>query len=121
MRAKAIWTVVKELEENGVLVEVSKSDAYRPRYAIRVGRRGDKGLVPFLPLFIEGKGKITVNSPADTAAKLMKEAAEFVREEAQKAEDEYIEQRIARELKQVEREGKKRRPSGYKQHGRSAA
>jgi hypothetical protein len=113
---KPSWTVVKEFEESGVLVEVSASDTARSRYSIRIGRRGERGAMPFLPLYLQGQGSVRVVSVAQTIEKLVRLAEDFVREEAQKKEDEYIEQRIARETRQVEREGKKKR-GGYKQAG----
>ena len=102
------------LEENGILVEVSANDAPRQRYTVRVGRRGERGSIPFLPLFIQGQGKVHVVPVAETVAKLLGEAQEFVTERAQADEDAYIARRLERETPQAEREGKKRRSPGYK-------
>lgn len=114
---RSTWTVIKEFEADGILVEVSSNDSPRPRHTVRVGRRGERGTIPFLPLFIEGQGKVRVVSVAETVAKLLVEAQNFVEERAQAIEDEYLAERISRESRQVEREGKKRRSSGYKNHG----
>lgn len=120
-RPKITWTVVKEFEEDGVLVEVSMSDTARPMYNVRVGRRGERGTIPFLPLRTEGQGKVRVVSVTDAVARLLDEAERFVEEQAQAREDEYIQKRIEREARQVEKEGKKRKSSGYKHRGSSAA
>jgi len=115
-RPKIAWSVVKEFEENGIVVEVSVSDTRTPRYNARVVRRNERGAIPFLQLRTEGQGKVRIVSIAKTVEKLLSEAEQFVESEVQKIEDAYIDQRIERESRQVEREGKKRRP-GYKQHG----
>ena len=111
---RLVWKEIKELEENGVLVVVSASDGTRPRYNVRVGRRGERGVIPFLPLFVKGQGKVHVTPIADTISRLVCEAEKFVEGLAQDDEDKFIEARMARESKQVEREGKKRR-TAYKQ------
>ncbi len=115
---KINWSVVETFEdgEGGLVVEVSASDAPRPRYNFRVGRRGERGLIPFIPVFTEGQGSIRVVSSVEKLGLLIERAEEFVREKVQAHEDEYVARRIEREMKQVAREGKKRRPSGYKQH-----
>jgi hypothetical protein len=120
-RPKISWTIIKEFEENGILVEVSMSDGYRPRYNVRVGRRGERGTIPFLQLRVEGQGKVRVIDVSETVAKLLYAAQEFVEGRVQEHEDKFIAERIERESRQVEREGKKRRPSGYKHHGRQNA
>jgi hypothetical protein len=117
-RPKPNWKVIKEFEENGILVEVSASDGYRPRYTVRVGRRGERGTIPFLQLFVEGQGKVRVRPVADIVARLLDEAEKHVEDLAQQWENEYLEQRIAREDRQVQKEGKKRKSSGYKGHGK---
>jgi len=116
-RSKISWTIIKEFEENGILVEISESSAYRPQYNVRVGRRGERGTIPFLQLRVEGQGKVRVVDVSETVAKLLSEAQKFVEDRAQDREDKFIAERIERESKQVEREGKKRRPSGYRHHG----
>lgn len=118
-RPKLNWSVIETLEEEGIAVEITRSDGYRPRYAVRVGRKGERGVIPFLPMFIKGQGKIHVVTIASTVEKLLIEAEKLVEGLAQQHEDEYIEQRIAREARQVEKEGKKRKSSGYK-HGKDA-
>lgn len=115
-RRKVNWSVVKDFELNGIVVEVSASDTERPRYSVRIGRRGERGTVSFVPLYIEGQGKVRVTSIVDTMSKLLQEAQEFVEEQAQTHEDEYIAKRIERETREAARDGKKRRSSGYKQH-----
>lgn len=113
---KINWSVVKEIESDGIVLEVSASDGRRPRYSVRIGRRGERGLVSFVPLFIKGQGKVQVVSIVETVSKLLIDAQGFVEEQAQKAEDQYIEERISREARGVEKDGKKRRSSGYKHH-----
>lgn len=114
---KPNWSVVKEIEEDGIVVEISSNDAQRPRYNVRIYRPGERGPIPFLQLRTEGQGQIQIVSLVPTVTKLLAQAEEFAREQAQIREDEYIEKRTAREAREVAREGKKRRSSGYKQHG----
>lgn len=120
---RPVWTVVQsfELEGTDLVVEVSQNDAPRPRYSYRVGKKGERGTIPFIQVFTEGQGTIRVVSTAAKVAELIAQAEEFVRQKVQEHEDAYIERRIEREMRQVEKEGKKRRPSGYKQRGRPAA
>ncbi len=113
-KPKLNWNVVKEFEENGILVEVSASDATRTRYTVRIGRRGERGSIPFLPLYTIGQGKVSVVSVVETVSKLLLQAEKFVEEQAQVQEDAYLSERIERESRQVEREGKKRRGPQYK-------
>ena len=115
-RPKITWKVVKEFEEEGILVQVSASETARPRYTMRVGRRGENGVIPYLPVFTEGQGCVRVRSVVDTVGRLLDLAEIYVQGEAQKNEDAWIAARIEREEKGVVRDGKKRRPA-YKQHG----
>mgnify|MGYP001614709728 CR=1 FL=1 len=114
-RPKITWKVVKEFEEEGILVQVSASETARPRYTMRVGRRGENGVIPYLPVFTEGQGSVRVRSVVDTVGRLLDLAEIYVQGEAQKNEDAWIAARIEREEKGVVRDGKKRRPA-YKQH-----
>lgn len=114
IRPKITWKIVKEFEENSVVVQVSASDTARPRYTYRIGRRGENGLIPYLQAFVEGQGAVKVRSLVDTIAKLLDEAEQYVQIEAQRAEDEWIAKRIERDERGAARDGKKKRKAGYK-------
>ena len=114
------WTVIEKFEKNGIVVEVSESDARRPRYTARIGWKGEHNTMPHLRFFVEGQGKVRVSPISAIVAELLAQAEKFVEARAQVNEDKYIEERLERETRQVEREGKKRRSSGYKGHGKGA-
>ncbi len=112
---KPNWSVIRDFERDGVLVQVSASDARRPRYTVRVGRRGERGIIPFLQCYIVGQGKVSVRPIATVVYELLAEAETFVQGLAQEHEDKYLAEKIQHEERGATRDGKKRRPSGYKQ------
>jgi len=119
-RPKINWKVVHELEEEGVLVQVSASDSRRPRYTIRIGRRGESGVISYLQAFVEGQGSVRVRSLIPVVTRLLTAAEDFVQIEAQRVEDEWIAEQIARDERGVQRDGKKRPPrAGYRDHSGS--
>lgn len=108
-RPKIAWETAREFEEAGIVVQISASDGRRTRYSVRVGKRGENGIIPFLPLFLEGQGEVRVVSVVNTIASLLTKAEAYVQERAQDEEDLFIQQKIDREQRGVERDGKKKR------------
>jgi hypothetical protein len=114
------WKKVQEFEENGIIVSVSRLEAShgRPKFNIEISSRSKSGRpVRYFPMFIDGQGKVSVRRISGFVAKLINEAEDWIDEQAQKREDEFIEQRQAREMKQLDRD-KPRPQAGIKTLGK---
>jgi hypothetical protein len=123
MKQKTGWEIVKEFEQDGVVVAVSMLNLRRiPKFSVLVGFRSEPAdtaplgsCFRFIPIGIAGKGKVRLYRTAlDAIGPLVAQAAEWIHREAQSAEDDYIEFKRQKELAQINR-GKRKAPMGLKQ------
>lgn len=108
-KQKLEWEVIKDFtpaedpEKLYLVVRVSASKGFRPRYSIQVGRlgkdeSGSAGRVfNHLPIFTRGQGRIEIIRVAKALTELIKEAEDFVHNAAQYNEDLAIEARQSKE------------------------
>ena len=111
---KREWKRVHMIDDGPMAITIEKSNDYRPKYSVTVGRviqfakDGEQTtkFVPTIQMPIEGKGKVTVATAGmvETMASLFERATAWIREDAQHAEDVYIQNQIAREARQMSRE-----------------
>lgn len=84
-----------------LIVRVSKTDEYAPKYSIKMGRfRPDGNIVGSnIPIYTRGMGKIEIARVSAVLAKLVKDAEDWIHNEAQYREDEIIEAKVKKEEK----------------------
>jgi len=99
------WTDCKDFKDSvgtlELVVRVSKTDEYIPKYSIKMGRfRPDGNIVGSnIPIYARGKGKIDIVRVGVVLAKLVKDAEDWIHNEAQIREDEVIDDKVRREEK----------------------
>jgi hypothetical protein len=99
------WTDCKDFKDTvgpiELVVRVSKTDEYVPKYSIKMGRfRPDGNIVGSnIPIYARGRGKIDIARVGVVLAKLVKDAEDWVHNEAQIREDEIIDDKVRREEK----------------------
>lgn len=99
------WTDCIDFKESvgpvELIVRVSKTDEYVPKYSIKMGRfRPDGNIVGSnIPIYARGKGKIEIARVGATLAKLVKQAEDWIHNEAQYREDEIIDEKLKKEEK----------------------
>lgn len=100
------WKKVKEFEEHGVVVIVSALEGRgRPKFNIEVGSRGKNGrIMRYFPIYTDGQGRIEIQRVSGYIAKLTDAAEDWIQEESQRREDEFIARRLEREQKQLDRD-----------------
>ena len=103
------WIDCKDFRESigtlELVVRVSRSDEYVPKYSIRIGRhRADGNLVGSnVPIYARGKGRIDITRVGAVLAKLVKEAEDYVHNEVQHREDEVIEDKLKKETRGMQK------------------
>lgn len=111
-RAKIEWTHVKDIERGGVVVRITSSGGYRPRYSMAVGRLlplpagAPEGTEPrftqHIGVFVDGQGTLNLRSPMALAiGEAVQEAEGWILNECQKTEDSILEDRVKKETKQA--------------------
>jgi len=99
------WTDCKDFKDSvgtlELVVRVSKTDEYVPKYSIKMGRfRPDGNIVGSnIPIYVRGRGKIDIVRVGVVLAKLVKDAEDWIHNEAQIREDEVIDDKVRREEK----------------------
>src|SRR5271166_1466227 len=96
------WTDCKEsVGTVELVVRVSKTDEYVPKYSIKMGRfRPDGNIVGSnVPIYARGRGKIDIVRVGIVLAKLVKDAEDWFHNEAQIREDEVIDDKLRKEEK----------------------
>lgn len=99
------WTDCIDFKETvgpfELIVRVSKTDEYVPKYSIKMGRfRQDGNIVGSnIPIYTRGKGKIEITRVSAVLAKLVKDAEDWIHNEAQYREDEIIDEKVRKEEK----------------------
>lgn len=98
---KVQWEKAIEFEENGVVASVSVLPITRPRYSVEIGTKTNAGRFGrYLPLFVEGRGKVEVRRiDRETIDRLLTQAEDYVRMKVQENEDAFIEFKLAQEKK----------------------
>lgn len=116
-KQKPEWKVIKDFvnEEAGIVVRVSATDAYRPRYSYEVGRKlpnsDDNRIARHFGVFVEGQGKVNLRaSLAEKTMRLVFDAEMWILNKCQEREDEIVEEKCAREQRDMDREKPKQRP-----------
>jgi hypothetical protein len=122
------WTVAKDfctkVEVDGydfqytLVARISRSDGYRPRFSVVIGRyitkeQGEKAKITmYLPVFARAhNAKVTVNPIHDAVSGLLYEAQAWIREQCQERENEILEERIEKE-KQIMEKSKVKKVGG---------
>lgn len=119
---KINWNDVKTFhdETTGFAVVVEKSDAFHPRYNLKLGRMHDGRLRWGLrPIVDTQNGTVKLSPlPMDVMQRLVAQAEWYVQEETQKHEDEFQARRREREEKQINRGKQETRHTGKTQRER---
>lgn len=99
------WKTVHEIKgEDEVICRVQRRGDRRPLYSIQIGRlrRPDENgivdatrLLPFIPVKIDGQGSVNVNRQGE---RLMREAHDWITEDAAFFEDQRVSHMISREV-----------------------
>lgn len=111
-RAKIEWTHVKDIERGGVVVRITSSGGYRPRYSVSIGRflplpaeapeSTEPRFTQHLGVFVDGQGTLQLRSPMALAiGEAVQEAEGWILNECQKTEDSILEDRVKKETKQA--------------------
>jgi hypothetical protein len=126
------WTHVKDVQRGEVVVRISSTGGFRPRFSISIGRLvaplsgTEDRHVPHLGVFVEGQGTLNLRAPVALAiGEAVQEAEGWILNECQRSEDQILEDRVKKETKQAnagkpptkhtgktEREREKRRNKG---------
>lgn len=98
------WITAKVFSKGGLTVRVEKLEGWKPRYRLRLGALNERD--EFISSILmrlsgEGRGKVEIKRVHETLASLVVEAQDWVHNEAQYHEDQVMDQRITRELKQA--------------------
>jgi len=97
-RPKIEWVPAKDFEVSGFRVRIQMSKGFRPRYSLSVGRVNQDGkFVPFLPIFVEGQGKVKIKRISTIISELLAASEDWIHNECQIREDQIIEEKQARE------------------------
>lgn len=107
-RKQINWTDCADFKENvgsvELIVRVSKSSEFVPKYSIKVGRLLQDGSGSNnIPISTQGQGRVDITRVGAVLAKLIKDAEDYIHNEAQYREDEVIEVRQAREQRGVKK------------------
>lgn len=119
------WNLVKDFidEETKYCVRVTVQEHFRPRYSIAVGRwisppdgNREEYLGPHIPIMIDSEnGRITIRPLLGMVSSLIENALEHIHNLAQLREDEIIEQKQEKELRDVNRNKPQTRVTGKTQ------
>jgi hypothetical protein len=96
------WKEVARFEDAGLVVVVTSSGGFRPRYSAQVGKlRDDKSVAPHIPVRVDGGVDIEVFPLATILAGLLDRAQEYIVTEANFSASEDLDRRIAKETRQA--------------------
>ena len=106
------WVRDREFHQDGIVVTVWKLPLRRPRFRYEIGCKVEDKVFRQFSVFIEGQGRLqlTHSFDAKTTAKLVDDAVEYIRAEAQTYEDERIDRMQTYESRGQERD----RPAEHK-------
>ncbi len=107
------WKWVKDFEDDiGLLVRVTESQQFRPRYSMEIGKMGHENkLLRHIGVMSEGQGKIRLTHDLGyRISELMKEAQRWIEEKMQANEDRFIEEKANREKAEMDRGKPVQRP-----------
>lgn len=105
------WVLVKTIQNvaAGLAVEINRLDLTRPKYSLSIGRirsdkdEGKKFMNSNLPVTTDGKGKIEVVSLSEIISDLTTSAEQWIQEDAQQKEDDYLEFKAQKESRSADR------------------
>jgi hypothetical protein len=108
-RKQMTWVDCKDFKETlgtlDLVVRVSRSDEFVPKYSIKLGRlRPDNMVTMNIPIFARGQGKISIVRVGEALARLTKEAEDFVHNAVQYREDEVIDGRQEKERRGMKKD-----------------
>lgn len=103
-RDKVPWVDDRCFERDGLVVQVRKLPLSWPRFSLLIGRRTEKGISRFLPLWSERGAQVRIKPTAAVLGALVGEAEDYIRGELQYAEDSYLQRQQARELRELDRD-----------------
>ena len=108
-RKQMTWIDCKDFKETvgslDLVVRVSRSDEYVPKYSIKLGRlRQDNMVTMNIPIYARGQGKISIIRVGEALAKLTKEAEDYIHNAVQYREDQVIEGRQEKEKKGMKKD-----------------
>lgn len=99
MAPKLEWVAAAMFAEGGIYAEVQKLALPRPKYSIVVGSTTAEGTVTkrlrFIPVRVTGQGSVELSGEVSLAVKLMTQAEEWIRTDAQVYEDARIDADLA--------------------------
>jgi len=106
------WAHVKDIERGGVVVRITSSGGYRPRYSIAVGRflplpagspeNAEPRFTQHIGVFVDGQGTLSLRSALALAiGEAVQEAEGWILNECQTTEDSILEDRVKKETKQA--------------------
>jgi hypothetical protein len=103
------WKDCKDFTETvgqmQLIVRVSCSDEWVPKYNLKTGRtRPDGGISFSIPIYARGQGRIDIVRVSAVFAKLVKDAEDWIHNEAQHREDEIIESRQEKEKRGMKKD-----------------
>lgn len=115
--------IVKEFTRDNIVVQVQKTLAFRPYYALIIGTPNKNNPTQLnrgiFPLYFEGKGQISdANLNPSTLETLMRDALDFARDCRQQDEDERIESQITHESRDANHGKQETRHTGKTQRER---
>jgi len=117
-RKPLAWLDVMTFEDGDLVVQVRKLDIRAPRFSISIGRVRNDRFLPFLPVFTEGQGKITVVHLFAKVGLLVQKAEEWVLEQVQRYEDEQLSYKQAYEERGVNKDKPKTKHTGKTERDR---
>lgn len=108
-RKQMTWVDCKDFKETlgtlDLVVRVSRSDEFVPKYSIKLGRlRPDNMVTMNIPIYARGQGKINIVRVGEVLAKLVKEAEDYVHNSAQYREDQVIDGRQEKEKRGMKKD-----------------
>lgn len=114
------WAPAKSFEKDGVCVRVERKEvAGKTHFRAKVGRLDtNNNFVFYIPFMMSGLGKVSITRVNEVVQSLLKTAEDWAHNEAQYAEDRFIETKTVQETKQVNQGKQTTRHTGKTQRNR---